>query len=63
MKSTTNSLKLDAGIYRMGSSWTLEFPAPCGVTEHPTLKAAVEAARKAGLAPKRWYGCDAEVAS
>jgi len=46
------------GIYKVGSYWTLEFPAPLGVTTHESLKAATEAAKKAGLAVKRWYNCD-----
>lgn len=46
------------GIYKVGNSWTLEFPAPLGVTTHESLKAATEAAKKAGLAVKRWYNCD-----
>ena len=51
------------GIYRMGSSWILEFPSFLGLNTYRTLKAARAAARKAGLAPERWYNCDAEVGS
>ena len=58
-----STLKPAGGIYRMGENWVLEFPSPLGVTTHPTRKAAFVAAMKAGLTPKRWYNCDAEVAS
>ena len=57
------STKPTGGVYKMGENWVLEFPSPLGVTEHKSFKAANAAARKAGLAPKRWYNCDAEVAS
>ena len=51
------------GIYRIGTAWVLEFPAPLGVITHKSFRAAFVAAIKAGLAPKRWFNCDAEVAS
>ena len=55
-----STMKSTGGIYKMGDLWVLEFPSPLGVTTHKTLKAANAAARKAGLAPKRWHNCDAE---
>lgn len=58
MKKTNNNI---GGIYRVGKTWTLEFPSPQGVVHNlPTLKAAREAAKKAKLTPKRWAGCDCD---
>ena len=54
------------GIFRgemVEQRWILQWPEPLGVSFYPTLRKAKQAARKAGLAPKRWYGCDLEVAS
>ena len=59
-ESVAHAAKPAGGIYKIGTAWILEFPAPLGVTEYKTLKAARAAARAAGLAPYRWYGCDAE---
>ena len=59
------STKEIGGIYRgwwreiPGQQWILEWPDPMGVSEHLTLREAKQAARKAGLTPRRWYGCDA----
>ena len=54
------STKPAGGIYKIGTAWVLEFPDPLGLDEYETLKAARAAARAAGLAPKRWFNCDAE---
>jgi hypothetical protein len=60
------STKKIGGIFRgemPDQQWILQWPEPLGVSFHPTLREAKQAARKAKLSPKRWYGCDVEVAA
>ena len=57
------SAKKIGGIFRgemPDQRWILQWPEPLGVSFYTTLRKATQAARKAGLAPKRWYNCDAE---
>jgi len=54
-------IKEIGGIYKVNDQWVMEYPDPVGSTIHKTLRAAMEAARKSNLIPRRWYNCDAEV--
>ena len=57
------SAKKIGGIFRgqmPDQPWILQWPELLGVSFYLSLREAQQAARKAGLAPRRWYGCDAE---